>query len=198
MSDYVTVKSAANIDGSKYQYAERKGVDSVAFIMYCPREDRFALINEFKPPIGEYMMTAFGGSLDKDIGPHPYGGWEDKKIEIDKNWMTKQNRVTGRVGIVQQEVREEAGYDVRIENVLPLGRAFVSTQMNQFCYLYVVLIDDVFTQYKGRKPENASEEKARVVWRKREQIMKGEDWKSIMILSRFDNRNNGDSVYEGT
>jgi cytidyltransferase-like protein len=137
-----------------YYYAERLGVDSVAFILYDTARDLYGLINEYKPPIDRFMVTAFGGSLDSD-----------KHMDY----------------IVQQEVLEEAGYKVSLKDIKYRGSCFVSTQMNQFCYLYEVLVDD--SMFSGRQPQTKWEEKASVVWLPEEAVLKLEDWKSRVIIN---------------
>lgn len=145
-----------------YQFAERKGVDSVAFICYNskvnPDNDtygKFLLNKEYTPPTNEFHFRAFGGSLDK------------QKSMID---------------IVKDEIKEECGYEVVEKKIHELGKVFVSTQMNQYCYLY--LINILGAKNTGRKPENKIEAMAETVWRKEEEIINGDDWKSISIIQK--------------
>ena len=99
-----------------YEYAERKGKDSIAFILYNRTKQEMGLRLEYKPPIGTWILGAFGGSMDKEhVSP---------------------------LQIVQAEVAEEAGYVVKPDDVHFIGKYFVSSQMNQFCYLFVVFVDD--------------------------------------------------------
>jgi len=148
------------VDPSKgvrgYQFAERAGTDSVAFICY-DKESREILLNkELKPPVDEFILGAFRGSIDKD-----------KSFEQ----------------IVIGEVREEAGFIVGEEDVKFLGKVMVSTQMNQFCHLYVVTIDKK-TQ-REREPENAVEALATTEWvnyLEVGKIARLEDWKPLAIL----------------
>jgi len=67
---FLTIKKAIGY----YTYAERLGINSVAFILYDKnKSDCFGLIYENKPPLDEVnkkemkLTTAFGGSIDKDI-----------------------------------------------------------------------------------------------------------------------------------
>jgi len=136
-----------------YYYAERLGVDSVAFILYDIDTDLYGLINEYKPPINRFMVTAFGGSIDKSHGL---------------------------INIVQEEVLEEAGYEVKHRDITFVDSCFVSTQMNQFCYLYLVNVSK--DNYKGRQPQTKWEESASVVWLPEEAVLKIEDWKAKVIL----------------
>lgn len=142
--------------GQRYFYAERLGVDSVAFVLHDRNKGKFGLVREFKPPIDDFLITAFGGSLDKDV---PMGQ------------------------IVKEEVKEEAGYDVIPADISYAGRAFVSTQMNQWCYLY--LVDVTNTKQGEREPETYLEADASVEWLYPEQIKSGDDWKAITILTKM-------------
>jgi len=141
-----------------YLYGERLGVDSIAFILYDSNKEKpFGIIEEIKPPLYERgiekLKTAFGGSIDKN------------KNLID---------------IVIDEVREEAGYIVGPENVEFVGKIFVSTQMNQFCYLYFVDINN--SKFVGQNLEE--NEKGNVKWVSKDEIVIGKDWKAITILTK--------------
>jgi len=141
-----------------YQFAERAGVDSIAFICYDKNTLMVLLNKEYKPPIDAFILGAFGGSIDKD-----------KSYEE----------------IVQGEVLEEAGFEVSLEDIKNLGKVFVSTQMNQFCYLYLVYVDA--KNQKDRHPENAIEAMAKTEWHHlvREKLFKElADWKAITILAK--------------
>jgi len=132
-----------------YYYAERLGVDSVAFILYNKDTGLYGLINEYKPPIDQFLITAFGGSLDK---PMPL---ED---------------------IVREECIEESGYEAA--GIATIGKHFVSTQMNQFCHLYLVTVG----KFVGKTSVDPVESRASVVWMKKEDILKLEDWKAKVII----------------
>lgn len=140
-----------NVEG--YEYAERKGVDSIAFICYNRRTNMFLVNREYKPPIDQFICGAFGGSLDKDD-------------DFQK--------------IVRDECMEEAGYSVGKGQVEFVGKSFVSTQMNQYCYLFMVFVYD--EDFVGRHPENKVEEMATTAWVTEREIIEGDDWKAIAIL----------------
>lgn len=142
----------------RYQYAERKGVDSIAFICIDKKKNSFLLNNEATPPLGKFLVRAFGGSLDKS------------KDKID---------------IVIEEVLEECGFVVNRKKVKDIGKIFVSTQMNQYCYLY--LVDITNAKNVPRQPENKTESLSEPVWRSKDEIMSGDDWKSIVIISKMSN-----------
>ncbi|SHO81227.1 hypothetical protein MNB_SV-15-761 [hydrothermal vent metagenome] len=147
-----------------YIYAERVGIDSIAFILYDKNKNRFALIQESKPPLdtNEYLVslvTAFGGSMDIDITPQ-----EICKIEVE----------------------EEAGYEVELEKIHFVGESLVSTQMSQICKLFLV---DVTDNQKTKKAEYEIENKHQddsIIWLNRDEVMDNGDWKSIYIISKMD------------
>lgn len=145
---------------NKYQFAERLGVDSVAFIGFDLDTNKYLVNNEYKPPVNKFITGAFGGSIDKDKSL--------KEIVID-------------------EVREEAGFEVDKKNVIEVGKAFVSTQMNQFCYLFLVFLDK--KMQKERRPENAIEAMATTTWLSEEDICQMNDWKAITIISMAKSKN---------
>jgi 8-oxo-dGTP pyrophosphatase MutT (NUDIX family) len=141
-----------------YQFAERLGKDSIAFVCYDKNRHQILLNEEFKPPIGKFVVTAFGGSLDKE---------KDVKT------------------IVQDEVREEAGFDVEIKDIIEVGSVFVSTQMNQWCRLYLVYVNK--GMQKERQPENDVEKIARLQWYNINDegfYINSPDWKALTILSK--------------
>ena len=144
-----------------YQFAERRGVDSIAFICYDSYTNKFLLNNEYKPPVNEMILGAFGGSLDKDVN---------------------------KMDIVIGEVREEAGFEVTEDDIVELGKVFVSTQMNQYCYLYLVYVFK--SEQKDRQPENAVEALANTVWVANDlNIFNGiEDWKVLGIVAKSQNQ----------
>lgn len=150
---FLKIKKYTSMLG-EYFYAERLGKDSIAFILYDKKTGHFGLINEFKPPIDELLLTAFGGSLDKEG--------------------------LSKLAIVKGEVEEESGYVGG--KIKGCGRYFVSTQMNQFCYLY--LVDVTNARFKGRQPETYWESISEVEWVTRSRVMKGECWKAITIIAR--------------
>lgn len=140
-----------------YIYSERKGVDSIAFICFDrDNPGQYLLNHEFTPPNGNFMFRAFGGSIDKN--------------------KTKEE-------IVIDEVREEVGYKVSNDRVKFVGKCFVSTQMNQTCYLYAVDITDL--EIVEREPENAIEAMASPCWLSHEAVFDGDDWKSISIIAKL-------------
>ncbi len=74
---------------------------------------------------------------------------------------------------------EESGYQA--EDIHYYGKLFVSTQMNQFCHMYLV---DVSTLFKGKTTDNPTEQLASVEWMRREEALKIPDWKANYILNK--------------
>lgn len=148
---FLKIKKCEN---HEYFYAERLGVDSVAFILHDRNTGYFGLIKEFKPPIGKLLITAFGGSIDKHI-------------DLSE--------------IVREEVREEAGFTSPLA-IIPLGKCFVSTQMNQFCHLFRV--DVTYAEKVDKEPQNIIEAMSSVVWLTESEILNTHCWKAITILTR--------------
>jgi len=164
---FMTIKEARGY----YNYAERGGKDSIAFILYDRNTDEFGLIYESKPPLDEtlgvkaMLTTAFGGSID----------------------MNKSKEE-----IVQIEVAEEAGYEVSLENIHYVGETLVSSQMNQICFLYFVEVTDIEKTLKAEYEKNDEKQnikdpyefsKNKVEWINENELMdKINDWKSIFIF----------------
>lgn len=151
---YTTIRLAKGY----YVYTERVGVDSVAFILIDKNKTRsVGLINEPKPPLGDdaFLTTAFGGSLDKDVPMNQ---------------------------IVQEEVKEESGFSVTLERISSLGRVMVSTQMNQFCYLFVVDVTDL---EQGRRHLDETEFGSTVTWVKPKALLNLQDWKAPLIYMKY-------------
>jgi 8-oxo-dGTP pyrophosphatase MutT (NUDIX family) len=137
-----------------YMYAERIGKDSVAFICYDKEKGEILVNKEYKPPVNEFIVGAFGGSLDKDI-------------PIEE--------------IVREEVKEEAGFE-KIEDIINVGKVLVSTQMNQFCHLFLVIVDK--NDQGQRHPENEVEAMAETIWIKETGVLDLDDWKAITIIAK--------------
>jgi 8-oxo-dGTP pyrophosphatase MutT (NUDIX family) len=157
---FITVKQ-----NDYYTYAERAGVDSVAFVLYDKNNGMYGLINEYKPPVNEFLTTAFGGSIDKELNP-----FSDVLMRLKE--------------IVKEETQEEAGYTVDRDQIVWVGSYFCSTQMNQYVHLFVVELNK--EQFTGRKPENEMEEVASVIWFTYDEVLDLplRDWKSFVAVSK--------------
>lgn len=155
---FITVKKARNY----FEYTERGGKNSIAFILFNNKTKKFGLIKESKPPMDEtlgklaMMTTAFGGSIDSK---HTY-----KEI-------------------TQIEVREESGYDVLPDRIYEVGNTLVSSQMSQIMYGYLVDITDID---KSLVAEHETEDfkNNEVIWLDADELMENDCWKSIWIFTK--------------
>lgn len=171
IGNFMTVKSA---DTTPYFYAERKGADSVAFILIdYNRDDKFGMISERKPPLDErfndlvFLETAFGGSNDMIDDESYFKMSDDVVIEHFRE-------------LVQTEAREESGYVVDLDRIKFISKEYVSTQMNQFCFMFTV---DVTNIIQGEAdPQNKEEAMAKVVWKTLDGVKATNDWKTKTIL----------------
>lgn len=160
-SPFLTVKQSRGY----YEYSERPGMDSIAFILYDFNENLFGLIHESKPSLDErmnelaMMTTAFGGSIDVDL---PYRE------------------------ICQKEVLEEAGYQVPLNRIYSIGTTLVSTQMSQLCEGFLVDITGISKTHLAEYETSDDIEfsRNRVVWMTDVDLLKNSDWKSIWIVAR--------------
>lgn len=171
VGEFLKVKSA---ETTPYFYAERKGMDSVAFILVDEnRTNKYGVINERKPPMDErydnlvFVETAFGGSNDM-IDDEKYLSMSDDEVIVHFKKLVKI------------EAREECGYDVDLDKIKFISKELVSTQMNQWAFMFVV---DVTNIKQGAKdPQNAEEAMATVLWKSFKQVQKMNDWKTKTIL----------------
>jgi len=180
---FIAIKTGPKSD--TYSYSERKGIDSIAFIIQTG-EDEYILTSERKPPMdarikegiygieysknGEaFIATAFGGSNDKmDVKEYQKLS-NDEKIEYFKN-------------IVFSEGIEEAGYKVSKNDIEFKGSSFVSTQSNQMCYLN--LVDGRNAELVEKEPDSDMEAMAESKTYTAKQIKENLiDWKAKFIVS---------------
>jgi 8-oxo-dGTP pyrophosphatase MutT (NUDIX family) len=166
--------SVQNAHGT-YFYAERKGIDSCSFILVDRMTGKFGLIRERKPPLDAreskdvFLTTAFGGSNDI--------------VDRDQyEAMSDEERISHFAKIVVTEAREEAGYDVPMERIVFASKDFVSTQMNQYCYGYVV---DVTGLDPGETDPDDLEALASVRWLSYDEVLFSNDWKSKVIAAKI-------------
>jgi len=175
---------------SNYTYSERLGIDSVGFLLIDnTKEKKFGLIEEVKPPLENryykeksvkescihrndyiFLETAFGGSNDT--------------IELHEYFkMDEQNRIKHFKKIVKIEVLEEAGYKVQSKDIKFISKEFVSTQQNQFCYLFVVNV----TGKKLGKPTTTDkgEVLSKTKWKNLKEVIKTKCWKAKIIAFNY-------------
>lgn len=155
-SAWITVKNHLG-----YKYAERKGIDSVSFVLFDRNVNnikRIGLVKEIKPSINRMMISAFGGSIDKEYYK------DDLRV------------------LVQEEVKEESGFDVELHDIKYYGKVLVSSQMNQFCYLFGVSVDK--DTQEERTTTNPAELESEVLWFELPEVPQLEDWKAITIVAK--------------
>lgn len=152
---WVNVKTTK--DG--YDYAERKGKDSIAFVIFNENGDVF-LLNQYNPAIDSWVCGAFTGSID------PESSLQD---------------------ILFNELEEEAG--LKEDDIITtafIGKTVVCTQMNQYCYLFAVRVKDTAKLFNNtpdhRELKNSIEffKVTDVPYR-----VIGEDWKSYVIINEY-------------
>jgi hypothetical protein len=139
-------------------YAERKGIDSVAFILIDKEKKQIGVLEEYKDAIYKRLLTAFGGSIDKH-----------------------QNDLKQ---LVIEEILEESGFQVEKNQVKKVAKIYCSNMMNQFVHLFVVFVDK---NKQGKKTTtNPSELKSTVIWKPFNWDLKDcFDWKTITILFKI-------------
>jgi len=168
---FLKVKSAKS---TPYFYAERIGMDSVAFILVDEnRTDKYGVINERKPPMDErydeliFVETAFGGSNDMID--------DDKYLDMSETEVIDHFKK-----LVKIESREECGFDIDLDRIKFVSKELVSTQMNQWAFMFIVDVTDI---KQGKKdPQNAEEAMATISWKTFKQVQKMNDWKAKSIL----------------
>ena len=156
-----------NPEDEGYFYCERRGVDSVAFLLLDRDKESkpFICLEQFSSSISKFTKGAYTGSLDKD----------DKTLEE----------------IVQEEVKEEAGFNVELDSIHPLGKMVVSSHSSEQVNLY--LVDVTGLQWEGKAPEGVFEENMRDIRMNKDEIKKHCEWKAQMIVQRSEDFNVYDS-----
>lgn len=151
---YLTVKEIASNELPPYFYVERKGKNSVAFLL----EDRkvpskpIIVLRQWHGPLGRYNVGAFTGSIDKDLSV---------------------------VDIVIEEVFEEAGYVVTPDMIEHLATEPVSGNTNEEVHLFKV--DVTNAEYKGLHPENVFEKNTFRIRMNLSEVLSNSEWKGYKI-----------------
>ena len=147
-------------DDEGYFFCERVGIDSVAFLLLDRNNKRkpFICLEQFSSSHGKFVKGAYTGSLDKD----------EKSIEE----------------IVQEEVKEEAGFEVELDAINSLGKMVVCSHSSEQVNLYLVDVTNV--QWAGKAPENKFEANMRQIKMNEDEIKKHCEWKAQMIIQRAD------------
>ena len=137
-----------------YYFSQRKGKDSVRFILYDKsRPKPFCLLEHFESSQNKLVIGAYSGSNDKD------------KSLID---------------ICMEEVNEESMFDLedtsRITLVKPLG---LGSQTNEIAHLYIVDVEGL--KETSMNPQNEWEENVNHIWMSLEEVKRYGDWASYVI-----------------
>lgn len=154
---WITLKSSkfGGADGSPFYYAERFGINSVAFICFDPSEpDKVLVLSQWHAPLGKFINGAFTGSIDKDLSV---------------------------LEILKEEVLEEAGYGVADTDVKFVGKYPVGSQTSEQVYLFLVLVSP--ETFVGVHPENEFEENTLRSLITIEQARTLREWKLQIILN---------------
>lgn len=155
-NDFLSVKA-----NKGFYYSERQGVDSIAFVLFAINTDderRIGLVKEIKYPVDKFLIGAFSGSID------------DSKYYNDLRIL------------VIEEVLQESGFIINYENISYYNKVMVSSQMNEFCYLFGITVDK--NQQTLKTTTNLSELSASIAWLTLPEVFKLEDWKAITIISK--------------
>jgi len=154
---YITVYNRNFSDGRKYQFIERFGRDSLAFVLYDEnKENKFGVLNQYHPPLNKYVCGAFTGSLDKN---------------------------KGLINILLDEIKEESGYIIPkndlYQRIYSISKQPVSSQTNEQVNLYLI---DVTNLTQGKKfPDSDFEKFSYIQWASINYILTKCEWKSRLI-----------------
>jgi hypothetical protein len=154
-TEYLTFKK---IDS--YYFAERKNVDSFAFVLFATNIDderRVGLTYEYQPGINKSIIKAFTSSI-------------------------KDPNVDDILDLVIQEIESQAGFITTKPEIEYLGKCFVSSNMSEFCHLFGVAVDKT-RQFK-KEPSSSRKINAGHYWATNEEVKDLEDWRAQTILMK--------------
>jgi hypothetical protein len=154
-TEYLTFKK---IDS--YYFAERKNVDSIAFVLFATNVDderRVGLTYEYQPGINKSIIKAFTSSI-------------------------KDPNVDDVLDLVIQEIEYQAGFITTKPEIEYLGKCFVSSNMSEFCHLFGVAVDKT-RQFK-KEPSSLRKINAGHYWATNEEVKDLEDWRAQTILMK--------------
>jgi len=180
---FIAIKTGPKSD--TYSYSERKGIDSIAFIIQTG-DDEYVLTCERKPPMDARIKEEIYGIEYNENGeafiPTAFGGSNDKMSVDEYKKLTNDEKIEYFKNIVFSEGIEEAGYKVSKEDIEFKGSTFVSTQSNQMCYLY--LVDGRNATIVEKEPDSDMEAMAENRTYTAEEIKRNLiDWKAKFIVS---------------
>lgn len=160
---WLTVKATVDPDKEydPFFYVERLGQNSVAFVLIDQnRPGEYGLLQQWHGPNDKFVTGAYTGSFDKEL--------------------------EGRYGIVVDEVREEAGYEITEDRIIDLGSVHVLTCTNEVVFLHAV--DVTGLEAKHHDPENIFEANMNFPWVRKEEVLDGEEFRAIAICSKLERR----------
>lgn len=142
-----------------YYYVERVGKDSVGFLLLDEErgDAKWGVLQQWHGPLKKFGTGAFTGSCDKD--------------DCDTRDIT------------QEEAVEEAGYDVPLEQILPIGVFAVSAMTNEEVHLFVVDVRGIDPD--EIQPENIFEANTFTKWMTEDEVLSRCEWKARMIVQGY-------------
>lgn len=151
---YLTVKEISSEELPPYFFVERKGKNSVAFLLEDRKvpEKPIIVLRQWHGPLGRYNVGAFTGSIDKDLSV---------------------------LDIVIEEVFEEAGYVVDKSMIKHLATEPVSGNTNEEVHLFIV--DVTNAEFKGIHPENVFEKNTFRIRMRLAEVLESCEWKGYKI-----------------
>lgn len=151
---FLSIVRRGDSDKNHYFFSQRKGKDSIRFILYDKSKQKpFCLLEHFEASRNDVILSAYSGSNDK----------QKPLIEICK-----------------EEVNEESMFDLedtnRITLVKPMG---LGSQTNEIAYLYLVDVQGLTETEMN--PQNEWEENVNHIWLSLEEVKQKGDWASFVI-----------------
>jgi len=161
-SEFINMKKVNN-----YFFAERKNIDSFAFVFFASNIDddrRIGLSYDFQPSINKSIIKAFTSSINN----------------VD---------VLDVRDLVVEEARKQAGFHIDKGQIEYLGKCLTSSKMSEFCHLFGISIDK--TRQDKKETTNNLKIDSGHYWSTVEEIKELEDWKAqIIVYKRYLNKKN--------
>ncbi len=161
-SEFMNMKKVNN-----YFFAERKNIDSFAFVFFASNIDddrRIGLSYDFQPSINKSIIKAFTSSINN----------------VD---------VLDVRDLVVEEARKQAGFHIDKGQIEYLGKCLTSSKMSEFCHLFGVSVDK--TRQVKKDINNNLKNDSSHYWSTVEEIKELEDWKAqIIVYKRYLNKKN--------
>lgn len=153
---FVSVLRRGTDESNFWYYAQRKGKDSVAFLLHDSSRDgdNYLTLEQYNGSHDIFTRGAFTGSIDKPGLTVPE--------------------------IVIEEVFEEAGFQVTPDRVIHLTSDVMGTSTDETVHMYIV--DVTGLEHIGKNPENVWEENTNLIWTKPKVIADGNEIKAKSIL----------------